>query len=186
MRTKLFAGVAGAALTAGIGLGVAQPAQAETPTPTPTSTASAPTSPGLSPFRDRPEGRGHGPATSNLSELAKTLGLPEETVSDALSTVRDQLRSERPTTDAARETRQEAMAKALAAELNIGENEVSEALSELQTERQTARVARVADDKVLLHRAVTDGTLTQAEADAVQKALDAGVVSPRGGGHGHR
>lgn len=183
MRTKLFAGVAGAALTAGIGLGVAQPAQAETPTPTPTSTASAPTSTGLSPFRDRPEGRGHGPATSNLSELAKTLGLPEETVSDALSTVRDQLRSQRPTTDAARETRRDAMAKALAAELNIDENEVSEALSELQTERQTARLA---DDKATLDRAVTDGTLTHAEADAVQKALDAGVVAPRGGHHGHR
>ena len=57
------------------------------------------------------------------------------------------------------------------------------ALDEIRAEREAERAAA---DEELLSTAVADGTLTQAEADAVQKAIDAGIVSTRGGGGRHR
>lgn len=185
MKKKILAGVTGAALTIGVGLGLAQPAQAETPTPTstPTTAASASASPSDSPLKDRPDVHGHGRSSANLSGLATALGMDEETVSDALVTVRDQLRSQTPAADETHETRRAAMASALAAELDVEESVVSEALAELQAER---RDTRVLDEEGVLDSAVSDGTLTRTEADAVQKALDAGIVSTRGGGQGRR
>ena len=74
-------------------------------------------------------------------------------------------------------------AEALATKLNIDEAKVTTALKELRTEVKTAATA---GQKATLDQAVTDGTLTRTEADAVQKAIDAGIVSIRGGGHGRR
>ena len=49
--------------------------------------------------------------------------------------------------------------------------------------RSEREAARTASDKEVLDKAVTDGTLTQAEADAVAKAVEEGIVRVRGGDH---
>jgi hypothetical protein len=69
--------------------------------------------------------------------------------------------------------RDAALAKALAEKLDIDEAKVKAALDELRSERQAARAAAL---KERLDAAVKAGTLTQAEADAVQKAVDKGVI----------
>ncbi len=181
MRTKLLA--AGAAVAMTMGVVAVLPAQAETPSPTPTTSVSAPSPHGAAGFGEHNGGHGHGGVDFNPSALATALGMDEQTVSDALSAVRDQWRSERFVTDETRGAHQDALAGALATELGIEESDVSEALSALQSERQAARLA---DDTGALDQAVADGTLTRDEANVVQKALDAGVVSVRGGGHVHR
>ncbi|MEO7586408.1 MAG: hypothetical protein ABIS84_00110 [Arachnia sp.] len=190
MRKKLIAGAAGLALASGIGLGMTQMAQAETPAPTPSTSSS--TAPGdTAPTTHRHEGRWHGGKGLEVSALATKLGLPEATVANALSAVRDQVQpATRPSPDATtaeREAtqgaRQAGLAKALAAELKIDEAKVTTALTELRTERLAARTAH---EKATLDTAVADGKLTRTEADAVQKAIDADIVSTRGGGHGRR
>ena len=190
MRKKLIAGAAGVALASGIGLGMTQMAQAETPAPTPSTSSS--TAPGdAASTTHRHEGRWHGGKGLEVSALATKLGLPDATVADALSAVRDQVQpATRPSPDAtpaereaAQGARQAALAKALAAELNIDEAKVTTALTELRTERVSLRTD---SDKATLDKAVADGKLTRTETDAVQKAIDAGIVSTRGGGHGRR
>ncbi len=186
MKKKLIAGAVGVALVSGAGLGIAQAAQAATPTPAPNARSSA--TPG-----DTTAGRhdGRGGKGSNAAALATKLGLPEATVSDALTAARDQTKSTtRPSPtatqaekDAARAAHQTALATALAAKLNIDEATVTAALTAVQTEREAAEATA---HKATLDLAVTNGTLTQAEADAVRKASDAGIVEIRDGGHGPR
>jgi hypothetical protein len=74
--------------------------------------------------------------------------------------------------------REAALAKSLAASLGIDEAKVTAALDELRTAAQADRAAAL---KTRLDQAVTDGKLTQAEADAVTKAVQNGVIG--GGGH---
>ncbi|MGO1385056.1 MAG: hypothetical protein ACTHWA_11165 [Arachnia sp.] len=186
MNKKLIAAATGFTFVAALGLGMTQLAQAETPVPTPNSSASA----GETTGAER-QGRGHqGGKGLDAETLAAKLGLPEATVSDALSAARAQMDTTRPSSDAtdaeseaAQESRQAALVTALASELDIEESAVSSAMTDLRTERDSARAAT---QRSTIDQAVTDGTLTQTEADAVQKALDAGVLSSRGGGHGHR
>ena len=71
-----------------------------------------------------------------------------------------------------------AMAKSLAAALGVDESKVTAALTEIRAAEQTKRAAAL---KTRLDTAVKDGTLTQAEADAVTKAVEKGVIG--GGGH---
>jgi hypothetical protein len=66
-----------------------------------------------------------------------------------------------------------ALAKALAEDLDVAEADVAKAVAEIRSERKAVRDQRIADR---LAEAVTAGTLTQAEADAVKKAADAGIV----------
>ncbi|MDJ0323783.1 hypothetical protein QMG61_08415 [Cryobacterium sp. PH31-AA6] len=186
MKRKLIAGVAGVALVSGVGLGMVQTAQAETPTPTAGSSE-------LSGETANPTGRhdGHGGKGFDAAALATKLGLPAATVSDALTAVRDQTAATaRPSPDAtqaerevARDARRTELAKALAAELNIDEATVTTALTQVQSEQEAERAAQT---KATLDQAVTDGTLTQTEADAVQKALAAHIITTRDGGHGRR
>lgn len=198
MRKSLIAGAAAASLA--LGMGMTQLAQAETITPSPTPSATSSTAPeNTTPIRNRQEHRGHesvrhegrgvegrGP---DVSALATALGLPEADVRDALSAVRQSTMDSRPNNagpaerDAAREEHQAAFAKALADELGIDEATVVKAMEGLQRERMAAPSIR---DKAVIDQAVADGTLTQTEADAVQKAIDSGIVSTRGGGHGRR
>ena len=77
-----------------------------------------------------------------------------------------------------RAARDAALAKSLAESLGIEESKVTAALEELRTAAQADRAAAL---KTRLDKAVTDGTLTQAEADAVTKAVEKGVIG--GGGH---
>ena len=72
-----------------------------------------------------------------------------------------------------RAERDAALAKPLAEKLNVKEAKVKAALDEFRSERQAARAAAL---KARLDAAVKAGTLTQAEADAVQKAVDTGVI----------
>ena len=185
MRTKLWAGMAGAALTVSVGLGVAQLAHAETPSPSPTQGTSSATPQGDIPARGNVghHEHGQGRTMSNLSELARTLGVPEQDLSEALSAAREQLRSDHSGTHHPREVHRAALAKTLAAELGIEEADVSRAFADMHPDGHANRAGM---GRTTLESAVADGILTQNEADGVQKALDAGIVTKRGAGHGHR
>lgn len=187
MRKKLIAGVAGVTFAAAMGVGMTQLAQAETPAPSPTTSAF--TADGDNTRSGRSDLHGRGGNGFATAALATELGLPEDSVSDALAAARDQVDVDRPSSDATeaerdavKADRQAAFVSALASELDIEEAAVTTAMSELQSEKEATKAAA---DKVAIDEAVTDGKLTQTEADAVQKAVDAGVVSVRGGGH-HR
>jgi len=69
--------------------------------------------------------------------------------------------------------RDAALAKALAEKLNIDEAKIKAALDEIRSEQHATRAAAL---KETLDAAVKAGTLTQAEADAVQKAVEKGVI----------
>ena len=74
------------------------------------------------------------------------------------------------------EQREAASAKALAEKLGIDEAKVTKAFDEIRAARQADRAAEL---KTRLDAAVKAGTLTQAEADAVTKAIEKGVIGGR-------
>ena len=87
-------------------------------------------------------------------------------------------------------SRQQELAAALAKELGVEESKVSAALDKVREEQKKnapaqgekpAQADRLAALKERLATAVSAGKLTQAEADAVVKAYEAGVL----GGFGH-
>jgi len=81
-----------------------------------------------------------------------------------------------------RAQQQDELATALAKELGIDKAKVAAALEKVQTEREAAAKAeRLADLKTRLDAAVTAGKLTRAEADAILKAAENGVL-PQGYG----
>lgn len=184
----------GAAAVIGLGVaGVARAADGTTTTPTPTTTQSQ--SGGSSAVPG--EGHGWGPGGrhgmggmrlgADLTQLATKLGVDETKLKDALKTVRDQLRSEHqaargsggtPPTAADRSAMEKEFAAKLAAALGIDEAKVQTALTELQAAHEADR-QKAFDDR--LAKAVTDGKLTQAEADAVKKAAKEGVIGMGGG-----
>ncbi|MCG6566690.1 hypothetical protein [Tessaracoccus sp. ZS01] len=192
---KIIAGVSAAAMAAGLGLGAATLANAETtaPSPSPSTSATESTQPSRQAQGWGMAGRGRlggehrsGMPGMDVSALAEKLGVDESDLTEAMATARDAARPAEPATmpdtqeerDALRAEHQAAFAKALAEELGLEEASVTEALTELREERQAVQAA---EDKEVLDKAVTDGELTQSEADAVQKAIDAGIV----GVHGH-
>lgn len=72
-----------------------------------------------------------------------------------------------------REARRNERAEKLARELGVDEAKVKAALEKIRTEEQAeARSDRLAALKTRLDRAVKDGKLTQAEADAIYKAAE--------------
>lgn len=162
--------IASGVLALGAGIGVANLASADT-TPTPTSGTP-------SPGADR-GWAGHSErglrAGEFVTELANKLGIDEARVAEALRTIRaeNQPRPD-PTARPDVAEREAALAKALSNELGIEENKIKTALQEIRTAHQTERTAAL---KGRLDAAVQDGTLTQAEADAVQKAVDQGVIN---------
>lgn len=186
-RTKrITLAISAGALALGAGLGVTGMASAATtPAPTPSSSASADSTPGTT---DGPGMRGgHGPGRggehggARAAELAAKLGVDEAKVTEALKSFRQ---ANKPTTPPAegtkpdRGTMEAALAKSLAASLGIEESKVTTALGELRTAAQADHNVKM---KSRLDKAVTDGTLTQAEADAVTKAVEKGVIG--GGRH---
>lgn len=190
VRTKrITLGLTATALALGAGIGIAGVASATTtPTPSASSSTSADGSTSAAPAdgKGMRGGHGHGGFRGvDAAELATKLGVDEATVTEALMAYRD---ANRPTTPPADGTKTEGtrpdpaakqaeLAKSLAATLGIDEAKVTAALEELRTAEQADRAAAL---KTRLDAAVTDGKLTQAEADAVTKAVQSGVIG--GGG----
>ena len=91
--------------------------------------------------------------------------------------------------DARRAQEQADLAAKLAKELGIDQAKVQAALEKVQAEQQAqAKADRLAALKQRLDQAVKDGKLTQAEADAIYKAAENGVLpaaGPGGPGRGH-
>jgi hypothetical protein len=123
----------------------------------------------------------HGERDAQLVKtLATGLGLSEAKVRAALQAVHEENKpTTRPTPgdrpDPAE--RDAALAKALAGKLGVDEAKVKAALEESRSAAQAARASAL---KEKLDAAVKAGTLTQAEADAVTKAVEKGVI-PGGG-----
>jgi len=175
---KVGLALATGAIAVGGLAGIGTLAQAADPTTTPSATPAG--------TGGDAEGRGrHGGGRLGAelaARLAEKLGLDEAAVAEALDAAREATRPAEGTQDAAarpdRAEREAALAAALASGLGIDEARVTEALDAIRADAQAARKEAFSDR---LAQAVTDGTLTQAEADAVQKAADAGVI-PNGGG----
>ncbi len=179
---RLTLGLAAGALALGAGLGVTSAATAAT-TPSPSSTATADSSASTD-SGDKGNGKrgGHGRGMDRgqqVAALAAKLGVDESKVSDALTAFRE---ANKPAAaaDGAKPDRsaiESSMAKSLAESLGMEESAITAALEELRTEAQSERATAL---KTKLDTAVTDGKLTQAEADAVTKAFEQGVIG--GGG----
>ncbi|QAV69748.1 hypothetical protein ESZ53_04440 [Salinibacterium sp. UTAS2018] len=150
MNKKLITGAASVVLASCVGLGIALPAQADTIT---TTTAAASESTADSTTNDSGSnseraGRGHGRGL-DAAGLATKLDLAEADVSAALTTLRNS--SERPerldsdATDderaAAKDSRRAALVTTLATELNVDEETLTTALTELRTEHEAEREA---------------------------------------------
>lgn len=177
--------VAGAGIAVGgIGLAAADDSTTGEASSSQTSTAAA------------GEGRGHGPGDRGRSgeqaaALAEALGLEESAVTAAMQAVRDELKPEAPAegetrtppTEEEREARAAEMASALADELGVSEQQVTDALESLGAERKAEARSALADR---LDAAVADDSLTDADKESVLKAFDAGVLGGerhgRGGG----
>jgi len=178
--------VAAGVVTLGAGLGVATLASAD-PTATPSASPSASQSQGAAPDGSGGPGGHRGPGDRGPREdalaksLADKLGVTEAKVTDALQKFRD---DNAPDPGAAKPTpgttrpdptaRDEAMAKSLAGSLGVDEAKVKTALAEIRSAAQAERAAAL---KTKLDAAVKTGTLNQAEADAVTKAVQKGVIN---------
>jgi hypothetical protein len=182
-----------------IGLGVSQVARADdTTTPTTSATSTQGNANQGTTDGTPGSGKGWGPGGRHgggmgkgigkgvdLSALATRLGVNETKLADALKAVRDELKASRTAAhgkatkpDAA--ALQDEFAKKLAAKLGIDAAKVKTAFADLRAAHE-AEEQKAFDDR--LAQAVKDGTLTQAEADAVKKAAKAGVIRM---GHGPR
>jgi hypothetical protein len=179
---KTAVAVAAGVLALGAGVGIAGIASADpTPTPTPSASASGAPTPGTGGAGGGRHGHGFRDAEF-AAELADKLGVSEDKVTEALRAYweenRPTAKPDDKTTPPDPAERDAALAKALAEKLGVDEAKVTTALQEIRTARQAERAAAL---KSRLDAAVTDGTLTQAEADAVTKAVEKGVINPGGG-----
>lgn len=183
---KMTLGLSATALALGAGIGVAGMASATTtPTPAPSASSSAPAD-GSTAQGGMGKHGGRGGHGVQASALAEKLGVEEAKVTEALQAFREANKPSTPPAEGTAPTegtrpdpatRDAALAKSLAEALGIEESKVTAALEELRTERQADKAAAL---KSRLDQAVTDGKLTQAEADAVTKAVENGVIG--GGG----
>ncbi|MGJ6963540.1 hypothetical protein ACSDR0_16675 [Streptosporangium sp. G11] len=186
-RTKRMIIIAGVGTALAGGLAVPVAAWATSPTPAPSSSATPGTAPDgteRGPHGGHGGRGGHGEIAAKLAEL---LGLDEDKVTTALEEVRGAGGPGRPPRgagqaaprDEARKAALQEHAEALAAKLGITADKVTAALETLRQQRGAEAEAVLAER---LKAAVTGGTLTQAESDAVLKAYRAGLLpgGPRG------
>lgn len=177
---KITLGVTAGALALGAGLGVTSIASATT-TPTPGPTSSADTK---APSGGNGWHAGHGRDGGQLaSKLASKLGVDQAKVTEALKAFRQANKPGSPPSEGSdtakpdRAAQEAALAKALASALGVDESKVTSALEEIRSEAKADKTAAL---KARLDKAVSAGKLTQAEADAVTKAVNSGVIG--GGG----
>ncbi|GIH92680.1 hypothetical protein ACFFMN_37510 [Planobispora siamensis] len=171
-RTKRIAVVAGIGTAVAGGLVMPIAAWAAEPTPTPSSSSTT----GSGTSSDTTRGGRHGDRGQMAAKLAEALGLDEAKVTAALEEVRGTGRPSGTDKEAGREQ----LAEALAAKLGVSADKITAALDTLRRQRSAEAEAALSER---LKAAVTAGTLTQAEADAVLKAHRAGLL---GGHHGGR
>lgn len=180
--TKIALSLGAAAVALGAGLGVAGMASATTtpsPAPSPSSSTPGNTLADGHGMRGGRHGHGGGQLGNRAKELAAKLGVDETKVIDALRAFRDANRPAAPPAEGQkpdRAAREKALAASLAKSLGIDEAKVTAALEEL---RAAGYANHAAELKPRLDQAVKDGTLTQAEADAVTKAAEKGVIGGR-------
>ncbi|MCW2809674.1 MAG: hypothetical protein JWP61_132 [Friedmanniella sp.] len=181
-RTKTTIAAASGVLAVGVGLGVAGVASAApttNPTPGAGPSVSSPADP--SGGGGRGHGRGDRDPGQRAQELATKLGVDQTKVADALKAFRQANKPTAPPTAGATRpdpaVRDAALATSLASALGVDEAKVTTALTELRTARQSEHAAAL---KTRLDAAVKAGTLTRAEADAVTKAVDKGVIHAGG------
>lgn len=171
--------LAGVAAT-GVGLSVAGTAFADPSAAPSTATAPGTTS---STQGQGPRGDHHKRETEMAAQLAQKLGVDQAKVTDALQALRADRHKQgsgQQTTPGQRPdpaARQAELAKELAARLGLDEAKVNQALTEI---RDANKAKRQAAFRTRLDDAVTAGKLTRAEADAVLKAADAGVIPMAG------
>lgn len=172
---KTLAATATGALALGLGVGVAGLASANpTTSPSPSVSASAGATAGA-PLDGHRRVPGRGDREDRLApQLAAKLGVDQAKVRTALQDFR---KANRPTSypdpGTAKTKHDAALAGALAGALKVDQAKVATALTEIRAARHAEQAQAVTDR---LARAVKAGTLTQAEADAVKKAADAGIV----------
>ncbi|MFV0405274.1 MAG: hypothetical protein ACK5LN_00365 [Propioniciclava sp.] len=177
-RTTVSLALAASALTIG-GVAAATLAQAE-PSTTPSPSTSSPATPADSPEPDR--GHHRGDRGQRLAGgLAEKLGLEETAVAEALRNAHEARPAKTPgASDAERTAALDTYLETVAAELGIPTDDLRAAWDELRSQDSADRLASLT---TRLDQAVSDGTLTQAEADAVQKAAEAGIIGYGGGRH---
>ncbi len=187
---KIVWGVGGTVAVLATAIGAAGIASAETPSPTPTPTASQAWQGGgghgraanqaANPNAGQRNGAGYG-AAENAQYLSEQLGVSQDAVTAALQKYHvdnpAQTRG-RDLTDAQQASEHAKLAAFLASELKVDEAKVLDALNARQDVRRADRTARLTEN---LDAAVKAGTLTQAQADAVVAAHQAGAM---GGGRG--
>lgn len=209
---KLVLGGAAVLTTAGIGLGLTQLANADPSSPKPTESSSLSVATGQAsghqggPMDEQhggPGGGAMGLRGVDSTTLAQKLGVEESKLNEAFQSIQQSKKpgggpgqnqsssngSEKttgndqgqppaaPPGESGSGDRDAESVKALAQALGLDESTVTTAIEEVRTE---------ANKKVLDH-AVSEGKLTQAEADAVTKAAAAGIVEVHGaGGNGPR
>lgn len=193
LNKKIALAIAGSAIVLGSGFTAATIASADSPTPSPTPSQSWQRGGGYgrmggnatttNPNAGLRNGGGYG-AVANTGYLAGKLGVSQDAVTAAMlkyhATNPTQARG-RDLTDAQQAAQHASLAAFLAKELNVPEAAVLDALDNQADVRQADRTA---DLKANLDQAVTAGRLTQAQADAILKAHEAGVRMGGMGGFG--
>lgn len=116
---------------------------------------------------------GPGMGGEMAANLAETLGVDETAVQDALDAIREDPRPADGTGPGEPGAMHDEMTQALADELGVDVADVEAAFDEMQSARQSERRAEL---ESLLSDAVDAGTITQADADAVLRVHDAGVL----------
>ena len=204
---KLVIGGAAVLTTAGIGLGLTQLANADPSSPKPTENSSVSVASEQA-SNQQGDGQHGGPGGGMMrlrgvdtAALAQKLGVEESKLREALQSIhRSQESGGMPSQDQSSGNgseqaaeggqgqlptappggsgdRDAEIAKALAQALGLDESTVTTAIQEVRTEA----------NKTVLDQAVSDGKITQEDADVIAKAAASGIVEVRGaGGDGPR
>ena len=111
---------------------------------------------------------------------------PTPTPSSSSTTGQGQTAPDQAQRDQKRAERQSQLAEGLAKELGIPQDKVTAALEKVQGQfEESAKAERQAQLKERLATAVSEGKITQEQADAIVAAAEAGVMPGGGPGHWH-